>query len=141
MSKRKWRDRAQAAASAVADFIAPASEVSVPPIMALDEDAVIVLPPSSDEAKAALAAEMAEPNADPVGALTIDNPRPWLTAAEVREREDQRPAGRCSRHLVFVDATHWQCACGARGPSGRTADGVPYNDETTMAHEPGEPRG
>lgn len=51
------------------------------------------------------------------------------------------PAPRCDRHLVFIDSTHWQCACGAKGPSGRRDDGTTFNDETTLAHAPGESRG
>jgi hypothetical protein len=54
--------------------------------------------------------------------------------AELRKR------ARCIRQIVYRDGLIWRCACGATGPMGRSSDGIPFEDETILAHAPGETR-
>ena len=42
----------------------------------------------------------------------------------------------CDR-LVQHNSLRWSCACGAAGPVGRSADGIPYVDDEMLRHEPG----
>ncbi len=43
----------------------------------------------------------------------------------------------CGR-LVQHNSLRWTCACGAAGPVGRSADGIPYVDDEMLRHEAGE---
>lgn len=44
---------------------------------------------------------------------------------------------RC-RRMVRHDSLKWTCACGASGPVGRSADGIPYVNAAMLEHVTGE---
>jgi hypothetical protein len=163
MSKRKWRDRAQAAASAVASAIGGAAPADAAD--ALVESGLLTAKEARDPAIVANAAAIAADAATRAGAAAAAG---MITSEEATEYArtavgitadlplgakfiagTSAPRGfvradfgiapvNCDRRLVFVDSIEWRCACGARGLSVRPGDGVPYHDTASMAHLPGE---
>ncbi len=124
MSKKKWRDRAAALASA-AGLVPAAAPAPAPPVAAAGdlapEERVIV--------------DIIEEQIEKMDPRDADQFIDETIAATQRA-----PVERCRRAIVFADSIEWRCACGATGLSVRTPDGLPYHDEESMAHAPAEPR-
>lgn len=76
-------------------------------------------------------------------ALTDATERYGLTAAatpadvEARQRLMRESPELCKR-MVRHDSIKWTCACGASGPVGRSADGIPYVNAAMLEHATGE---
>ncbi len=80
---------------------------------------------------------VAEEIVEQLAGLTLDEETAVPIGDVVRRGFEKDPGPPDCDRLIHHDSIAWRCACGARGPVGRSADGVPFVDAEILRHKPG----